>query len=489
MKKSFAIFSLLLACCLGFAAYLHFSLLAEKENVIFEDTILYGNADTVEGLTVSIDSAYQRHQFWKTVYKAGSHPQVSSDYTFYATEQSYNYKHENTVSMSIDVENYYFDENESRDSYDGINLAVYDLYQETGYNETKTMTVQLKDYYDYYPLELSIVLDNIDYYWNWNTVYEGVSPLESPEYADYLFLNNFFRIPIIEDDTRLLELSKSGGSLYYTSISYEDTKEPYYFQSYGAITKDAFLFTFSLNADNSGTTYDTSLIPGGYGIYRIPYETEQKTNYVKTTVNVQKLSMAYPLDKDIEILNMATTSDQSRIILIYTDGQDSNTKITLIDSSTMQEIQTIILDGVPQEDGSTEILIPYNLHIYDNFIAMDCSGDYLAVLNLTKNNLYELAFVVDIHENPVFTYNIWSSYETAMTWNGEQIVLVGNTEKNIDVYSHTEYGSFYLAVFDKNGLVYFSEHKSSLDRASYPFGFLSGNNYYESDLALKVNWE
>lgn len=496
MKKSLVIFAFLLLAGLGFTVYFQSSLLSEKDQVTYVDDIIYGDASEVEGLTATIRSEYGRQLYWTTTYAAGENPDVNTDYTFYSSEQNYNYEMSNYIYM-----NFYFQDDfelgKNRSEFTSIGQALFDLYQETGDNETKIKKIALKDYYDYYPFEFSFIWDDYDEYWEWEEDYltkYGYST-EDERYQDFQYLKNFFRIPIIEDDTITLELSKENGSLDYTSV-YHDENE-YYFSSYSAAADNGLYFTFVIDGQDSHNAFDDSLIPGGYGIYYIPCTSDAG---VSDKADVQNMSMVYPLDKEDEILNFGVTADESKLILIYLENAtisdireneaESRTVIEIIDTKTKELLQTIYLDGIPKADGSTEILIPYNIHSYDDFIAMDCSYDYLAVLALTEQDTYELAFVTNLREEGIFECYIDSQPATVMDWNGSQIAIAGRRLSNIADYYYYESCGFYLAVFDKDGLVYYSEHDSSLGRGEFPYGSETIQLLTDQEeWGLEVHWE
>lgn len=501
MKKSLVLFTVFLLGGIGFLSVFQTSLLKEKDNVTFQDEILLGDASMAEGISVDISTQYARHLFWNTTYKAGTKPSVSTDYRFYDTAQRTKYETQTGIHMNIEIDSYNFDPEKSREELKGLDKAIYDLYHDdspslsigsTAKEYNKVKVINLKDYYDYYPLFMGINLENYDNYWNWN---DGLYYEQENASEDYEFLKNYFRIPIIEGDSRSINMTIYHDT-YSTFIDYSQNDEPYFMDSYSAVTDDAIYFMFTFNQNGKEIDFDTSLIPGGYGIYRIPYETlPLKSTQIRPNQNVdiKALSMVYPLDKNIQVFQFTTTTDKSKLILVYQDTETPNacTEMAIIDAKTLEILQTIVLEGIEKPDGSIEVMVPYTLHVYDDFMAAYCSGDYLAVLSLENNGLYHLDYIVNIHENPVFDYYIDSRGITVMDMKDGQIAITGLKNKSYVDRHYNESCGFYIAVFDKDGLVYYSEHDSSLDRGQYPYNnsTVQPLSYYESEKPLAIIWK
>ena len=503
MKKSLILFTVLLLSGIGFLSVFQTSLLKEKDNVTFQDEILFGDASMADGISVDISTQYARHLFWDTTYKAGTKPSVSTDYRFYDTPKRATHEIQYGIHMNVEIDSYNFDPEKSREELKGLDIAIYDLYHDdspslsigsTANEYNKVKVVNLKDYYDYYPLFMGISLENYDNFWNWNdnlyynNTQEGTS-------EDYEFLKNYFRIPIIEGDSRSINMTIYHDT-YSTFIDYSQNEEPYFMDSYSAVTDDALYFMFTFNRNGEAADFDTSLIPGGYGIYRIPYETlPAKNTQVRPqqNVDIKALSMVYPLDKSIQVFQFTTTEDKSKLILVYQDTEtpDSCTEMAIIDAKTFETLQTIVLEGIEKPDGSTEVMVPYTLHVYEDFMAAYCSGDYLAIMSLMDNGLYHLDYIINIHENPVFDYYIDSRGITVMDMKDGQIAITGLKTKSYGDRYYNESCGFYIAVFDKDGLVYYSEHDSSLDRGQYPYhnSTVQPLSYYESEKPLAIVWE
>lgn len=477
MKKTLAVFTVLLLTALGFLTVFQYTLLKEKDQVTFADEILYGDASDAEGLSVTTNSHYDRHLVWNTTYQAGPKPSVSTDYKFYSTDHRVKWDFHDTFYIDLDVQSYYLDLNKPKEEHTGIDRAFYDLYcDDTVFYKddsnalTKSRLIQLKNYYEYYPFNFHVTIDDDMFFYS--TVDQTVDSHET-ELAP---LEDFFRIPIIEDDTRMINIQSFGKDDFSTFISDSNDKPSYYFNNYGVVTEDALFFTFtvddSLGNGDCMSKLDFSHIPGGYGIYRIPYTTEETKYGTKHHINGEDVSMVYPLDSSISLFSFTTNKDRTKLFLSYQDKntQAATTEFAVIDAKTMETLQLIHLKGIQKDDGSTETMIPYDYCIEEGYVIIHCSTDYLVVLELQDSGLYEYKFTINIHENPIFEYYLDIPWRTAVSWNGEKLAIAGANNRDLGTNRYALSCGFYIAVFDENGLIYYSEHDSSLDQGPSPMG-------------------
>lgn len=488
MKKTFALFLFLLFGGIFLTATLQHSLLAQKDQVTFLDEIKYGDSSVVEGMTATIRAGYDEQLFWTTDYIFGKTPTIHTDYRIYSTRQEERPDMDNDFYMDIDFgqPTQYSDEDLSS-PLTGIQKAFQELSASTGPNETKRKKIDLSDYYDYYPLTFSLCFNGYSEYYAWDR--EATS--ENEPSANYEFLRDYFKIPVHEGDTRILEISKENGAISYSSLDYDDTTDPYYLGIYQTEADNGIYFTLDLAQSTDHEGLDSSQIAGGYGIYCIPIDRQAAT--AEEQISVTDLSMIYPLDPAVQILSLSTTKDQSQLILscLETDQPAGSERMTLlfIDTKTHETVQTLYIDAIPQADGSSEVLIPYDFYCYDDFIVLSCSGSYLVVLDQSEENHYEFSFVTDVYENPVFSNYLDNPDSMGFDWNGQLLALIGNeTGQLADHYLYPTCG-FYVAVFDSDGLVYYSTHNSSLGRGEYP---VSSNSLSlltrRQEPALELHW-
>lgn len=220
--------------------------------------------------------------------------------------------------------------------------------------------VRLADYMDYYPAIDRIVLPWLDE----NGEIEEYRSFELDTYKDSSFydsststfdaikeeemdkkartIEEYFKIPVIQNEviefTRFEEEGYDYIGLNRESVG-EDSFEPYW---HSVLTEDAVLFTFNTHTEN-GAVVDTSLIPGGYGIYRLPYTMKKDGN---TDVKEDELGVFYTMDPASDVFDIELTLDQKTLMIIYElDGMlrcsliDTNTGECLCDAALMPKIE------------------------------------------------------------------------------------------------------------------------------------------------------
>lgn len=488
MKKTFALFLFLLFSGIFLTAGLQHSLLSQKDQVTFLDEIKYGDSSVVEGLTATVRAGYEEQLFWTTDYLFGKTPTIHTDYRIYSTRQEERPDIDNHLYIDIDFDYHtqYGDEALSP-PLTGLQKAFQELSDSTGPDETKRKKIALSEYFDYYPLTFSLYFNGYSEYYAWD-----IEATIEESSANYEFLRDYFKIPVPEGDVRILEISKENGAISYSSIHYVDGIDPYYLGIYQAEADNGFYFTFDLTQSMDHERLDSSQIAGGYGIYRIPIDRQAAT--AEEQISVTDLSMVYPLDPAVQILGLSTTKDQSQLLLccLEPDQPANKSRMTLhfIDTKTYETTQTLYFDAIPQADGSSEVLIPYDFYCYDDFIVLSCSGDYLVVLDQYEDKHYELAFVTDIHENPIFSNYLDNPNSMGFDWNGQLLALIGNQTKQITEHYLYPTCGFYVAVFDADGLVYYSTHNSSLGRGEYPISSDSLSLLTRrQEPALELHWD
>ena len=172
-----------------------------------------------------------------------------------------------------------------------------------------TQDLKLKDIFRYYPIEgdltgTSIWAASLD-----NAVYASEDSVKLGQ-----DLNHFLRIPIPETESSGFEVIKyPEGSLnfnYYQGKENCSQQEDHFdFHSIACSTPDAVYFTFNTHTDD-GDVVDTSLIPGGYGIYRLPYDRE------KEIFLSEKLEMVYALDPKKQYTDIYASPDGAKLFLV-----------------------------------------------------------------------------------------------------------------------------------------------------------------------------
>ena len=221
--------------------------------------------------------------------------------------------------------------------------------------------IRLADYMDYYPavnrialprldengkleenrsFDLDIYVDNIFYGIIYTAEYNAVKQEEMDKKARTI--EEYFKIPVLQNEviefTRIEDEYPDYVYLEQKSVG-EDSFEQYW---HSVLTGDAVFFTFNTHTEK-GAVVDTSLIPGGYGIYRLPYIMNEN-GY--TDVKADELGVFYPMDPAADVFDIELTLDQKTLMIIYElDGMlrcsliDTHTGECLSDAALMPKIE------------------------------------------------------------------------------------------------------------------------------------------------------
>lgn len=485
MKKTLLITSLLVLLSAGFIGFLHISVLAKKDQVTYTDTIHYGDASMTEGLTVECNTQYDQKLFWNTTYKAGTSPSTETAYRFYTMDQQEYYESPKGISLESYTDNYYDTSLSEDDPLYDIPLIYHNLYNKTDVGESKSEIVYLKDYFEFYPIDIYIGFPDDSYHLSQHER----NYMSEDEAKQLKSFSDYFKIPVLEEHAVRVEMDKRDES-GYSSGSSDAGSDIFYLDSFSAIDEEYVYFTFNPHTLN-GNLVDLSHIKDGYGIYRFPYSKKPDVLSDMYDVNFEELSMVYPLDPAEQIHYMSISEDKTKILLFGEDNKNTGSKIIVIDTKTLQTLQTIHIDSIEREDKSTEILCTQDVHHYQDFMVLQCSSRYLVVLTTTEDRLYNPEYVIDISAAPNHIYdNVISNFywKCGFAWNGQELAIV----QPLDIersYTYYQSPGFQLSIFDKNGLKYYSTHDSSLD-IGYSDEFWRPVRLQEAkEPALSVRWD
>lgn len=506
MRKSLVLFLVLLVCVIGGAYYVSADLLKEKDNVQITETVVLGDKSTVEGVTVERNVKYDRHIRWDTTYVVGEESKCDTVYTF--DEQGKLYEENNRryegIELHTNVIRAFDDANRKAEDLTGVDRAMKELFDETEPGQEKSRIIDLKDYLDFYEYEITIELpgDITHYFLNREELeealayygkdknYLGSSYLEELKQELHILevFTEFFKIPVIDNHLYEIAVSKDvNGNLYGWSygsangggssgnVSMGSTltdSDSFNMWAIPVYTENMCYFTFYPYTDDDQLV-DTSYIPGGFGIYQLPFDKEDGT------IDVDNLRMVYSLDPAEEIFNLHYDERRNTILLLGHKEAGSGYQMTVFDADTMEVKQKLIYS----DDG-------YGAGIYmgDDFIVLETVED-MVVLSVDENGNYQKEIVCDIkylQEETSVDYLDFSYLD--FDWDGEKLIFAGSLNDSTS-YRYYQSCGFYLAAYDKNGLIYYGEYVSSLDAESnvgdYDYNFVCRPT--END-PIKVSW-
>lgn len=475
MKKQIALLILLLTLSVTALCMIGASVSRESDRVTITEQALYGDPAVAEDATLTLDAHLNEHQRWTTIYTPGG--ESRTEYLFSAKEMIFERDFSAVGIQLYDDIRFGYDLSISLEETTGIQRAYRELYDATAPGTKGTKTVRLQDYYEYYPIRVDIGLPG--------TLWRGVhyDQLAEEDFknerAVWNAFREFFKIPIPKQLASFeisLTKSESGSE---TGIGHGFAEDGLHYSLYAesAYTSDRCFFTIN---NWIGEDYvDTSLIPGGYGIYSFSYTNVRNKENTRgnatvfhpgylTGVDADSLAMVYPLPQDVHVYAMHISPDESRLLLLTEDRTGAN-HLVILDIATMTELQKFHVSD-------RQYVV---LNHLDDFLLL-FHDRHISVYTLDKGT-YSFVFTVDqpgvVNEN----FSDINPY-AAMDFDGERLILADLLPES--QYRNLQTCNLCLAVCDSTGLLYYGEYRNSLstnpDTSHY--------SYNSEPLTLHVTW-
>ncbi len=442
MRKALIVFLLLFALVLSGAVYAFSDVSTIRDEVEVTEIVRYGDSSAAEGLSLGLHTNYDNYLFWNVDYTPTRPEVTEADYRVSIKKDYGNYDYDYT---GIYLRN--FDDVPSEiellsESDTGLARAYYELYMEIGPREHKEREIYLKDYMDYYPITGDMDLEGLNM-GMYPEGHEWRADENNPE--GFRALNEFFRIPVLEEETFHISLGKDENGRINSRGSGTGNADDFYSMYVdSAVLPDGVYFTINNRTNLKEEIIDTSLIPGGYGIYRLPYTLENG----EYEVGFDSLSTVKSLDENFEVSFMLTDEAGETIILI--GNINAQLRMLVIDASTMETLQDIEIVST----GNTGC---WQYFDGGDFLALSIDDNRLALIERQESGEYLVRFVVEDIADGVY-YNRYDVQD--MAWNGEKLALSGY--KGLDDINERFVADFYYAVYDETGLRCFTDCDSSL---------------------------
>ncbi len=442
MKKALVLTIALIILSISGMAFAFADINAARDQVVLTKNVKYGDDSAAEKLEVQVRTHYDYHLFWDTVYQTDKES-VQTNYLFSHTQV---YENPPMEYSGVDMQTYY---------EPGIKVAYKELFDRTPAGTEGSTTIRLKDYYDFYPMLFTLDIPGVTL--NWSSDFY-IDPVPEPETESYFILEflNFFRVPVIDDETIHISVTKTADGDIGGYGSGNTESDTFYIRTWSTFTDNACYFTFDTHT-KYGNVVDTSFIPGGYGIYSFSYKVDgiMKDAMNPSGVLFSELSMVYSLDPKNKVLDLFTNPSQTKLLLLTAENKVC--VLTVIDVETMKPLQRIELAALGEDESV------WNVYYYDDFLTILLPENQLIAVEVNEDGEYVHRFTVNLYdeENKLFL----PSYIAAMDWNGEKLVLSDFLYNSYDWDNrdYPKYCGFYLAVYDETGLLFYGEYLSSLD--------------------------
>ena len=430
------------------------SVASGQDTVVLTPHPLYGDPAAAEGATVELLAHLKEHLRWDVTYPIGG--EAETDYRFSMRRMTFEGNADLIGIQLYEDFEYGLDTRAAFTDLVGLEVAYYELFRDTAPGTKGTATIRLQDYYTYYPIRIDINLPG--------TLWHGIDyeDLASDDYinerAVWDAFRTFFRIPVPEDlpAIEISVIKNVDGSIGGAGSGGFGEEGSYSLWSEAAYTSNACYLTIN---NRYGDKYvDTSLIPGGYGIYRFYYEnvrneknTQGNTTFFHpgyvTGVDEKSLCMVYPLAQSEHVNAMHITPDERRMLLLSEDPAGAVT-LTVIDLATMEATQRIPV--------TEQVWV--SLHQEEDFFVL-FYGQMISVYALGEDGLYAHTLTAP---QPNYLDESFSAINThaAVDFDGKSVIFVDLLDEHR--YRTLQTSDLCVAVYDASGLCYYGEYDNSL---------------------------
>ena len=282
--------AVLLAAGLGVSAA---HVQATGRNVVYDETILQGEAEAFSGIVVHTKSRMNNEVLWQTEYRPGGGARSTA--TYGVSDWSYT-----DPPPSVRASSFLTNAPSLRNGSEA-DAMVEDVALRTPENETREEIVRAADWYESFPIAVWMDGDGTD-----SVQTEAELKIPVPE--------NFFVRVIVNRHT---------DSDYSFTVTPEDGASPTLSAvSAGVTDGDAAHCWFALDAGH----LDTSLLPGGGGIMQM----DSADSEVKS---------AYPLPLGTRVVDLWLSADESTLYVLHSlDGAHALTALNTKDMAVRQEL-------------------------------------------------------------------------------------------------------------------------------------------------------
>ena len=461
MRQPIAILCTLVLIFTVGLCWTHAAVNQQRDQVVLTETTLEGDKAASDGLTVTAINQYVHRLTWHTTLTTGAQNHTTTTFTTFNDTPDYGAAP--TEYSGINLE-YHFstvlDTTTPPEQLEPIERVYRELFDETPQGRESEKVIRIRDYYDYYPLILSIELPAFRMY-----AFEGdVLPTDETEAAILTHYRTFFRLPVLEDE--YLEISVRKGPSNAIGVGSGNTIDSDWFfcRTLTELTDDAMYFLFDAHS-KEGKLVDTSLIPGGFGIYRQPYGYDPTTK--ENTIDPTELSTVFTLDPNIEPQALFYNNAYEQLQLLTVEN--GQIMLYIIDGATHHLLQKIAVGSLPENHGIWKNVF------HDDYIVITTSDERIIVLAADDSGTFSLRFSLQCDmESPIGQIKL-NFADTA--WNGKQLAMVGHDGESAD---------FLLAVVDASGIRYCGKYKSSLTTGNE--GAYRYHVHPANEIPLTVDW-
>lgn len=441
MKRFLCLLAVLALLSVGALTAVGLAVGGAKDDVVITEEVLYGDASVASDVTVSAVTHYDRRLFWTTTYPLGGAAGAQTEFACYPggksewydwgdsgleIRASYHTSVGSSGSGTIPLEDL---------SQNMPFLAVQAVAQRTSAGETREEILTFKDYYDVYPLGVS--LDSVyTYTREWERAFSGI-------------FSAYCAIPVPPEQKITVSVTKNGeGGITRVQCNTDESMMDLVCQS--VVEGDTIYFTLSqTGTDAYGTPLPDRLPDRLRGIHRVDL-----TRGDDDTAGIvpDSLRRVFPLDATAgRVTHLVKSEDGARLLMVTENGDGAT--LSVLSKETMALLQTIPLSD---RGGTIDCLRQgpgFWAAIFSNgtFDLISDGPDGALTIQLTEN------FTDDIGQDQI-DFN-----EMALSYDGSRLAAAYTGYRPGD--KTYEACAVTVMVYDPTGLLYAGRYRSSADRA------------------------
>jgi len=476
MRKALAILIVLVILCTSGIIAAHAVVNTQRDQVTINENVIYGDKLAADGLNIIRKADWDSRLHWQTDYNISSENSYCTDFHFTQNREYERIRSEPTGSISLGLtvgsgmgSSHEITREDITNLAAGYEELCLDVMEAAPAGEEYSDIVQVSDYFDFFPLQVYLDFPNVYRLESRSPERYYVRPIDGEDCTEVNeALNKYFKFPVSDEDLVMVELYKNDNG-EVTELNISTLEWATEFWVLYAVTPSGAYFAF-----DCGDDIDFTNIKGGCGIYCLPFNASfEYGGETYPTVNTEELGMVYSLDENTRIENMFYEEEQNRLVLITVEN--NMLMFTTIDLATMEMLQRIEICECEEDRGV------WRTSRDEDFITLYLGSDRIVVLEMLDNGEYSLEFVVNVRpegQDELFWYNSNST----KAYDGERLAMCWS--RDIEEAPYSDCG-FYVAIYDKTGLLYFGEYLS---------GLMTGRNandygYYCNPIDISLNWK
>ena len=454
MKRTLSLLLALLLVSAGLLTAGAVYLTGTEDDIVLTHNLVAGDPAAAQGITLTLPTGTQQAKLcWETTVDLGTaelYPET--EFRFYPTGRTWEstpeprveiYTGSTSFSMSssggIDFLEYTgegeWDPSRSME-HSLMVLSAADVAERTENGETRTETLRLADYYDYYPITVELYLPD----------QEGRSHVYAT-WADCQALTDYFGLRVPEDLMVEVSVTKDELGQVYNVETNDTGNQRFWFDCQAIVVENGICMSISVESENIDVPENLVACRDGFGLYFIPFSEELKTDYEQgdPVFDLENIRMFCPLAQGSSPLLLNREAEGQ--VLLYA-REDGALKLSVFDVDTWQCVQWESIFPLGAEDyysllGSGE-----------GFMVMYRSDDGFFRVVEEQDGVYTPALSGTRDRGEGYVDEWW--YDTACAYDGERLVISGITGNGN--------GSLWVQVYDETGLTYGARIDHSLDR-------------------------